>query len=64
MTIQQQYDRALKGQETCRRAMREHPGNDHNLDHWAERLVFWKQEAKRLQRIADLDGHGLHDEDM
>ena len=48
MTNKEQYVRALKGQETARDALRK-GGDDASVNHWAARLVFWLDEAKRLQ---------------
>jgi len=48
MTLKEQHARAVKGQETARDALRK-GGDDASLNHWAARLVFWIDEAKRLQ---------------
>lgn len=61
MTLQEQYDRANHGANLARKALRERPGNDLNLDHWAHRLVFWLDEASRLRKLAEADGHGFRE---
>lgn len=58
-SVQDHYTRALKGAAQARDQLRKAPGNDMNLDHWAARLLFWKDEERRMLRIAEQDGHGL-----
>lgn len=51
MTLQDQMIRALKGAKTAREGLRL-GGNDLMLDHWASRLMFWKDEATRLRLLS------------
>lgn len=52
MTLRDQMKRAQKGMETAREELRKGRGNDMWIDHWAGRLMFWKDEAKRLHGLS------------
>lgn len=61
MTLKEQMRRAQQGAETAREGLRK-GGNDMMLDHWASRLMFWKDEARRLRNLssqADIPGATL-----
>lgn len=61
MTLNEQFKRAQEGQGIARDGLRK-GGNDMMLDHWASRLMFWKDEERRLRNLstqADLKGATL-----